>query len=122
MFMALNNRNYKNPSVQAWEGLRMFLQSFTERMNRFDSMTERQSRDIGVDEVFNEIQRMKQQLDSIQKGLNLSNGTIPIENQGINPPAENESCRRKGKVRLSESKLKEIIKESVKNALSKGVF
>lgn len=69
--MLVNNRNYKNPTVQAWESLRMFLQHFTERMTNFDNMVQRQGRDMTVDEVYNEIQRMKQQLDSIQNGLNL---------------------------------------------------
>lgn len=117
--MPVNNRNFKNPTVQAWESLRMFLQHFTERMTNFDNMVQRQGRDMGVDEVYNEIQRMKQQLDSIQNGLNLYNGTIPQENQGINPPnIQGESKLYKNKVRLSESQLHNVIKESVKKILN----
>ena len=64
-----NNRNYKNPTVQAWESLKLFMSSFMDRMNSFEEMVQRQGRDIGIDEVFNQIQIMKQELNKIQKGV-----------------------------------------------------
>jgi hypothetical protein len=57
-----NSRNYKNPTVIAWEELRLMFQSFSDRMKQYDNMTERQGRDIGIDEVYNEIQNVRQQL------------------------------------------------------------
>ena len=71
--METNNRNYKNPTVIAWEQLRQLLTQFADRMQNFDAMAQKQGRDIGVDEVFNEIQNIRKQLDEIQKGLNLQN-------------------------------------------------
>ena len=67
----MNSRNYKNPTVIAWEQLRQMLTQFADRMKNFDVMTQNQGRDIGVDEVYNEIQNIRKQLDGIQKGLNL---------------------------------------------------
>ena len=77
--METNNRNYKNPTVIAWEQLRQLLTQFADRMQNFDAMAQKQGRDIGVDEVFNEIQNIRKQLDEIQKGLNLQNNTINTE-------------------------------------------
>ena len=77
--METNNRNYKNPTVIAWEQLRQLLTQFSDRMQNFDAMTQKQGRNIGVDEVFNEIQKIRKQLDEIQKGLNLQNNTVNTE-------------------------------------------
>ena len=70
--METNNRNYKNPTVIAWEQLRQLLTQFADRMQNFDAMAQKQGRDIGVDEVFNEIQNIRKQLDEIQKGVKSS--------------------------------------------------
>jgi len=36
--METNNRNYKNPTVIAWEQLRQLLTQFADRMQNFDAM------------------------------------------------------------------------------------
>ena len=117
-----NNRNYKNPTVQAWESLKLFMSSFMDRMNSFEEMVQRQGRDIGIDEVFNQIQIMKQELNKIQKELNLYNNTIPIENQGVNPPQPQNESKYHNKVRLSESQLHKVIKECVKTVLNETIW
>lgn len=125
----INNRNYKNPTVIAWEQLRLMFQSFYDRMKQFDNMTEKQGRDIGVDEVYNEIQSIRQQLDKIQSGLNLHNNTMNTERMTDKSQPEvpfsvqdvrnrkDESIQRRVQVRISESQLHKVIKESVKKIL-----
>ena len=127
--METNNRNYKNPTVIAWEQLRQLLTQFADRMQNFDAMAQKQGRDIGVDEVFNEIQNIRKQLDEIQKGLNLQNNTINTERvvdksqpetpfSITNNNRNNESKNMNKKlIRLTESDLHRIVKESVNSIL-----
>ena len=126
----VNNRNYKNPTVIAWEQLRLMLQSFSDRMKQFDNMVERQGRDIGVDEVYNEIKNIRQELDKIQSELNLYNNTIntervvdksqpqvPFNVQDVRD-RKDESRQINGKIHLSESQLHKLIQYTVKNVLN----
>ena len=127
--METNNRNYKNPTVIAWEQLRQLLTQFADRMQNFDAMAQKQGRDIGVDEVFNEIQNIRKQLDEIQKGLNLQNNTINTERvvdksqpetpfSITNNNRNDESKNMKKKlIRLTESDLHKIVKESAKRIM-----
>ena len=102
-------------------------QSFSDRMKQYDNMTERQGRDIGIDEVYNEIQNVRQQLDKIQNGLNLYNNNnerkcdksqpeIPFSVKDVRN-REDESIRRT-KVRLTESQLRGVIRQCVNEALN----
>ena len=128
--METNNRNYKNPTVIAWEQLRQLLTQFSDRMQNFDAMTQKQGRNIGVDEVFNEIQNIRKQLDEIQKGLNLQNNTVNTERvvdksqpeipmSITNNQRNNESTiMNKKLIRLTESDLHRIVKESVNRVLT----
>ena len=127
--METNNRNYKNPTVIAWEQLRQLLTQFVDRMQNFDAMAQKQGRDIGVDEVFNEIQNIRKQLDEIQKGLNLQNNTINTERVvdksqletpfSITNNNRNDESKNMNKklIRLTESDLHRIVKESVNSIL-----
>lgn len=127
--METNNRNYKNPTVIAWEQLRQLLTQFADRMQNFDAMAQKQGRDIGVDEVFNEIQNIRKQLDEIQKGLNLQNNTINTERVvdksqletpfSITNNNRNDESKNMNKklIRLTESDLHRIVKESVNSIL-----
>jgi hypothetical protein len=121
-----NNRNYKNPTARAWEELRLMFQSFSDRMKQYDSMAERQGRDIGIDEVYNEIKNVRQQLDKIQRELNLHNNTINNERVldksqskiPFNINRKDESIQRKKDiVRLTEGDLHRIIKNCIHEAL-----
>ena len=130
--METNNRNYKNPTVIAWEQLRQLLTQFADRMQNFDAMAQKQGRDIGVDEVFNEIQNIRKQLDEIQKGLNLQNNTINTERVvdksqpetpfSITNNNRNDESKNMNKklIRLTESDLHRIVKESVQKILSEA--
>ena len=127
--METNNRNYKNPTVIAWEQLRQLLTQFADRMQNFDAMAQKQGRDIGVDEVFNEIQNIRKQLDEIQKGLNLQNNTINTERVvdksqpetpfSITNNNRNDESKNMNKklIRLTESDLHKIVKESAKRIM-----
>ena len=127
--METNNRNYKNPTVIAWEQLRQLLTQFVGRMQNFDAMAQKQGRDIGVDEVFNEIQNIRKQLDEIQKGLNLQNNTMNTERVvdksqhetpfSITNNNRNDESKNMNKklIRLTESDLHRIVKESVNSIL-----
>lgn len=131
--METNNRNYKNPTVIAWEQLRQLLTQFADRMQNFDAIAQKQGRGIGVDEVFNEIQNIRKQLDEIQKGLNLQNNTINTERvvdksqpetpfSITNNNRNNESKNMNKKlIRLTESDLHKIVKESVKRILRESI-
>ena len=132
--METNNRNYKNPTVIAWEQLRQLLTQFADRMQNFDAMAQKQGRDIGVDEVFNEIQNIRKQLDEIQKGLNLQNNTINTERVvdksqpetpfSITNNNRNDESKNMNKklIRLTESDLHKIVKESVEKILSESEY
>ena len=122
-----NSRNCKNPTVIAWEELRLMFLSFSDRMKQYDNMTERQGRDIGIDEVYNEIQNVRQQLDKIQNGLNLYNNNnerkydksqpeIPFSVKDVRN-REDEAIRRT-KVRLTESQLRGVIRQCVNEVLN----
>ena len=95
----------------------MFLSAFNERMYDFDDMVEKQGRDIGVDEVFNLLQEMKQELNNIQGSLNLYKNTIPKENQGVNPSNLQSESIRNNRIRITESQSQMIIKEAINGDL-----
>ena len=132
--METNNRNYKNPTVIAWEQLRQLLTQFADRMQNFDAMAQKQGRDIGVDEVFNEIQNIIKQLDEIQKGLNLQNNTINTERVvdksqpetpfSITNNNRNDESKNLNKklIRLTESDLHRIVKESVNKIINESMY
>ena len=126
----MNSRNYKNPTVIAWEQLRQMLTQFADRMKNFDVMVQNQGRDVGVDEVYNEIQNIRKELNEIQKGLNLQNNTINTERvvdksqpeipfEVTNNDRNDESKNMDKKlIRLTESDLHKIVKESVNRVLT----
>lgn len=126
----MNSRNYKNPTVIAWEQLRQMLTQFADRMKNFDVMAQNQGRDIGVDEVYNEIQNIRKELDEIQKGLNLQNNTIntervvdksqpeiPFEVTTNNRNDESKNMNKK-LIRLTEQDLHRIVKETVERIIN----
>ena len=127
----MNSRNYKNPTVIAWEQLRQMLTQFSDRMQRFDDMVERQGRDIGVDEVFNEIQSIRGQLDQIQSGLNLHNNTINTNRVTdmsqpeipfiVNNKTESRNMNKK-LIRLTEADIHRMVKESVNKVLNETPY
>ena len=129
----MNKRNYKNPAVRAWEELRLTLAQFTDRMQRFDDMVQRQGRDIGVDEVYNEIQNIRGELNKIENSLNLYNNTInnermvdksqtetPLEING-QQTNEHRTMNEKNTIRLNEVQLKRVVAEAVKRVLKEGM-
>ena len=134
IFIIKNGRNYKNPTVIAWEQLRQLLTQFADRMQNFDAMAQKQGRDIGVDEVFNEIQNIIKQLDEIQKGLNLQNNTINTERVvdksqpetpfSITNNNRNDESKNLNKklIRLTESDLHRIVKESVNKIINESMY
>ena len=104
MKLRINERE-SSPSELAWNEFKNLISvSIPKRIEIIENKLQQNGQTIFSSEVIQEFNNIRTRLDGLQQQYQLT-----------------ESMRRKGKVRLSESKLHNIIKESIRRVLKEGL-
>ena len=105
MKLRINERE-SSPAELAWNEFKNLISvSIPKRIEIIENKLQQNGQTIFASEVIQEFNNIRTRLDNLQQQYQLT-----------------ESMQRKGKVRLSESKLRDIIRESVNKVLKEGVL